>query len=413
MSKLTLPIYVLLGFTAGLGLGYWLAVPEATGPKLPPSRSVSTLTDDFAAPGLTGEVRRVLLMPDLFERTGALAELLGRLGPESLEPVREAYDSVFLDLGETELVLFGEWWARFDPRSALAWTNFSWSTRGSLPVLKAIMRAWGRSDPMAAIAAATVAPNARMRRIWTDSALRGWDESVHDGALEYAESLGHGEARQWALYIVTRRKLLRDGPEAAIAWAEALPDDDETFKLNAFRRLAGGLAEIDPQLAVAFAERHLDGPYAKGLPRRIGIRWVVQDPEAAMHWLASLPPGPNRDDGVQETFGRWLGLSRSGAEEWYASVEREPWLDPAVSIYAKRLGREGEEPLEALRMAEQIEDPELRNPTLGVIARGWLVRDEAAANAWLEQSDLPPEYIARIRVIPGAKRPNKKSKEEN
>jgi len=401
MSQTRLLVIVLLSVVVGAGGGYWLGSrASARRPGPPPSRSVTTVPEGFAPPGLTGEVRDVLLMPDLLARTEALAALLARLGPEALEPVRDAYDSVLLDLGDTELVLFGEWWARFDPMAALAWTNHKWTTRQSIPVTGAIMRTWGRSDPMAAIGAASAAKNNRMRRIWIDKVLRGWDESVQDGALAYADSLGPGPERQWALYVVTRRKVLRDGPGSAIEWAESLPDDDATFKLNAFRRVAGAVAEVDPTLAAAFAQRYLDGPYADGLPRRVGMHWVTQDPQAAMQWLSTLPAGKNRNDGVQETFRQWLVNDRAAARGWMRDHEaqHEPWLAPAVSVYAKSLGRQ--EPEEALRVASGIEDPAIRQPTMGVIAREWLVRDEAAANAWLDECDLPPEFVARIRIVP-------------
>jgi hypothetical protein len=353
--------------------------------------------DDFVMPGLAGEVREVLLIPDLLERTAALATLLGQLEPESLEEVKEAYDSVFLDLDATELVLFGEWWASFDPRSAIAWTSYHWNTRRSIPVHQGIMREWGRSDPLSAILATQSAPNPAVRRRWVESILRGWEESVHEGALSYVESLGHGEDRQWGLSVVARLKVLRDGPEATIAWAESLPDDERAFKLNAFRRAAGAAATVDPLAAAAFAERHLNGPYSKGMPRRVGMPWTDHDPEAAMRWLSTLPDTPNRTDGVLETFRRWLRHSRAAARHWIDTVELEPWVDGALSVHAKSLGKE--DPLEAIRVASQITDPELRQGTLGVVAREWVIRDEEAGKAWLDQSDLPEDFIVRILTI--------------
>lgn len=398
MSKPAVLLSLVVTAVVAAGAGYWIGVSKEPAKPAPASRSVTTVPEGFAPPGLEGEVRDVLLMPDFLERTAALAALLDRLGPESLEAVRAAYDSVLLDLGDTELVLFGEWWGRFDPQAAFKWTNHSWSTRGSMPVISAIMRAWGRTDPQAAIGAASAARNNAVRRRWVDQALRGWDESVEDGALAYAESLSPGPDRQWALYVVTRRMVLRDGAAAAIAWAESLPDDDETFKLNAFRRVAGAAAEVDPELARAFAERHLEGPYGKGLARRAGMHWVDRDGDAAMRWLETLPPGEERDDGVLETFRHWMIVDRPAARSWMQQTPHEPWLDPAVSVYAKALGRQ--DPLAALEVAAAIRDPETRLPTLGVIAREWLVRDEAAADAWLDASDLPPDFIARIRTIP-------------
>jgi len=353
--------------------------------------------EGFAPPGVEGEVRDVLLMPDLLARTKALAALLQTLGPESLEPVRAAYDSVLIDLGDTELALFGHWWAGFDPRAALAWTDRSWQTRKSIPVIAAIMRAWGRVDPKAAIDAAASARNPAIRRQWIDSALRGWDESVHDGALAYAESLGPGQDRQWALYVVTRRRVLRDGAQATIEWAESLPDD-EAFKLNAFRRVASATAEVDPERAADFVERHLDGPYGRGLPRRVGTHWINHDPEAALAWLQTLPEGRLREDGIRESFRHWLIVDRPAAIRWSEQAPRDPWLDPAFSIYARSQSKA--DPRRGLEIASGIHDTGMRHQTTGVIAREWLVRDEPAADAWLEQSDLPPDLVARIRIVP-------------
>ena len=400
MTKFSTFVLILIASITSLGTGYWVGSSRDKTEKLrvPPTRSLTTLPDDFFLPGLAGEVRDVLLKKDLFERIAELATLFDRLGPESLEEVKAAYDSVFLDLGDTELVLFGAWWAGFDPNSAMAWTSYHWTTRRSVPVLQGVMREWGGTDPVSALTAVLGAPSPSEGRRWADNILRGWDESVHDGALEYVERLGRGEDRQWGLYVVTRRKVLRDGPEAALAWAESLPDDDPVLKLNAFRRVAAAAAAVDPAQAAAFAERHLDGPYAKGILRRVGMRWLEHDPEAALLWLSSLPESPNRIDGVIETFRTWRRLDKAASANWIQGREPEPWLDGALSIYAKGLVKT--DPREALRLAGQIHDTDLRNATVAVAAREWLVRDEVAGNAWLDQSSLSPEWIAKIRTIP-------------
>jgi hypothetical protein len=403
MNRPALALSMTVCVAIGLGAGYWIADNLAQRVSPPPSRSVTTLPENFAPPGVTGEVRSVLLEQDLLKRTRDLADLLERLGPESLKDVRDAYQSVFIDLSDTELVLFGAWWARFDPETALRWTNSHWETRGSMPVTRGILREWGRNDPMAAMQATHIAPNQTIRRRWVDSVLRGWDESRHGGALAYAESLPPGEERQWALYIVSRRKVLRDGPEAAIAWVEALPDDQKMFKSNAFKRIAGAVAEVDPEAATAFASRHLDGPFAEGLPRRIAMRWADHDPEGAMAWLSTLPDNPNRNDGVRETFRHWLILDRKAARAWIRDQEHERWLDSAVSVFAKGLGRRS--PVEALGFAHQIHDPKIRRQTVIITAREWLIRNEASANEWLAQADLEEEWLGKIRTIsPGMRK---------
>lgn len=405
MSIRSVLIFVVAAFI-GLGIGHQLWGPgrsAAPKPNLPSPRS-KAVPEDFAPVGLTGEIREILLEPDTFARTEALARRLSELGPESMEQVRDAYDGVLLDQGDTELVLFGEWWGGFDPNAALKWTDHHWNTRESVPVLRGVMRAWGRSDPVGAIGiAAVVAPNDIQRRLWIDYVLRGWDESVVDGALSYAESLAPGPERQWALTVVTRRRVMRDGPELVIAWAEALPDEpDPALKLNAFRRVAGSVAEVDVDLAVAFVERHMDGPYAKGLVERVGARWVNRDPEAAMRWLSSLPAGAARDDGVMETYRAWLARDRAAAQAWVPATPHDVWLDPAVALYARSISLQ--DPHRALDWAGGIADIDLRHGTVGGIARKWLMREPGSAEAWLAQSGLPEDLIRKIRIVPTDKR---------
>ncbi|MDJ0789406.1 MAG: hypothetical protein QNK05_21580 [Myxococcota bacterium] len=404
MSNRTVLVAVVAALV-GLGAGHqiWGARPAAyPAPNLPSPRS-KPVDEGFAPIGVEGEIREILLEPDTLARTEALARRLSELGPESLEPVRAAYEDVLLDQGDTELVLFGEWWGSFDPNAALRWTQHHWNTDEQVPVLRGVMRAWGRSDPITAITTAgAVAPNDVQRLLWVDYVLRGWDESVIDGATSYALSLGAGPQRQWALTVTIRRRVMRDGPESVIAWAEALPEDDEALKLNAYRRVAAAVAEVDVDLAAAFAERHMDGPYGRGLPHRVGATWIKSDPEAAMRWLAAMPASENRNTGVMEAYRAWLARDRKAAQAYVPATPHDGWLDPAVALYARSISLR--DPHGALEWASGIRDVDLREGTMGNIARKWYMRDQGAAEAWLAQSDLPPDLIRKIKIVHTNKR---------
>jgi hypothetical protein len=350
-----------------------------------------------ALPGIAAEVREVLLNPDTLERTADLALLLNGLGPESITPVRAAYDSVFMDLGEIDLILLAEWWARHDPEDAFAWTRSEWQADHPVVVFQ-VLRAWGRSDHEAALRAVQEFPQPALRRPYVDAVLSGWDESGDPGLLEWIEGLGAGHDRQRALYTVARRKVLHEGIEAAFRWAEDLPDDDEVYKLNAYRRVASSAAEVDPEAAAAWAERHADGEYGLQLPRRVGTRWAKRDPEAAMRWLSTLPPSWNRDDAVRETYRNWLRLDGDRATQWMREAPLEPWLEPAVALFAKKLSRE--DPETGLEWAGRISGEELRWGTVSVIARAWLLVDEEAAKGWIDGSAMPDLYRRKVFAIP-------------
>ncbi len=391
------------GVFIGVGIAHQVWGPGSewsSGMDLPTPRS-KAVPEPFVLPGLAGDVREVLLEPDTFLRTEQLARLFSELGPDALEDVRSAYDSVLLDTGDTELVLFGEWWAGFAPRDALDWTEANWNARQSIPVIRGIMRAWGRTDPRFAIQAATMAaPNDAQRRLWVDYVLRGWDESVIDGALSYAKALGHGPERQWALTVLIRRRVMRDGPADVIAWAESLPDrdDDQTFKLNVYRRVAGAVAEVDTDLARAFVDRHMEGRYGHRLPERLGSRWVLREPEAAMAWAVSLPPGEARDETVLETYRAWLAWDRPAAQAWVQAQPADRPIEGAVALYARSISLV--DPPAALDLAMGLTSEKLRMQTVGKIARQWYLREPEAADAWLASSGLPEDFVRKVRIVP-------------
>ncbi|MDG2049326.1 MAG: hypothetical protein P8M78_04105 [Myxococcota bacterium] len=409
MNNLRTVVSVGIGLAVGLLIAWYFALfpaPSPTGQPAfhqAPTRSKTTVEETLAPSGVAAQVREALLIEDLLVRQAAVAELLLSLGPESLGAVRQGYESVLIDLGDSELVLLGDWWARFDPRAALRWTDHNWPARFSTPVVGAALREWGRVDPTAAMAAAQSAPNERMKLRWSEAVLRGWDEARLNGALEFAETLGHGPTRQWALYTVTRRKVLRDGPDAAIAWAESLPDDDPRFKRHALMRVATATAAVQPEKATALVDRHIDGAYYEDLPRRVAKGWFDHDPDEAFTWLSSLPEGPERDDAVRETFRLWLSFSTPPSLAWVQAQPSAPWVDPAHSVYAGYLAKTTS-PEKGMEWTQRIVGEEERHVTQAQVARIWLSVDPERADAWLEKSDLPPDLIKRTRVVPEAMR---------
>ncbi|MAJ62069.1 MAG: hypothetical protein CBC48_20330 [bacterium TMED88] len=53
-----------------------------------------------------------------------------------------------------------------------------------------------------------------------------------------------------------------------------------------------------------------------------------------------------------------------------------------------------------MEWTQRILGEEERQMTQAQVARIWLSVDPEKADAWLEQSDLPPDLIKRTRVVP-------------
>jgi hypothetical protein len=121
-----------------------------------------------------------------------------------------------------------------------------------------------------------------------------------------------------------------------------------------------------------------------------------------MTWLATLPAGPDRDAGVQETYRVWLSRDREAAMAWMRGAELEPWLEPALALFAVVLARES--PAEALEWAERILDDERRLEATAKIGRQWLRADPEAARSWLDEAELPDQTRAWILAPPKERR---------
>jgi hypothetical protein len=229
------------------------------------------------------------------------------------------------------------------------------------------------------------------------AAMAGWEESDPDGATAFVRSIEVLTERQRAASLLARRRVLSLGGAGAIAWVQSLPADG--FRTELEKRIAGEAAVVDPEAALPWAEERIgDASRITGLPRRIGTRLARTDPLAAMAWLASLPDGRDRDDGVMETFRDWRALHRTGATAWISQQEPAPWLEPALALYADQLAME--RPEEGLALVAGFDDATLRNRFTVTIARKWMRREPDAAKAWLERAGLPDEVQERIRVVP-------------
>ena len=347
--------------------------------------------------GTEAELVEILQLNDPLERGRLLTTKFQTLGPDSLDEVLDAYDVVFFEIGDFEFEMLATWWTRFDPQAALDFTRTYWAASNN-SVVQAVFRQWASTDPTAAHQALLWAgSNPEHPDPWINALVTGWDESGYPGLYDFVYSLGPGFHRQRALMQLAQRQIRRDGADAAIAWAESLPPgrEQDVLKLNAFRRVAGALAQEDPEAATAFTLKHYSSPYGVGLPSWVGRRWSFYEPELTMAWLSTLPEGSNRDKGVEDTFIAWSRRDRESALDWASQQDLEAeWFQPALSHYARRLALTDIN--QGLELAGYVHHPEYRMMTVGKIVRTWLTRDPLEARKWLKNSDLTIKERAKI-----------------
>jgi hypothetical protein len=382
-SLIWLLIGSVLGFSAGglifhgfQGLRAGSASPASDSPGVPVADAVD-------------QMREIFKRSEALQRVSGLASLLPHVDPKDAPVVAEVFETSPFDSGDPELVLFGIWWAEHEPGAAYAWTTTDWRARHA-NVIAAVVRSWAHRDPKVALAAARGLPFANQRDLATDAAIIGWDESGQPGLLEAMQQFNNIEFQQ-SCEALARRRVIALGAEGALRWLDSLPAGTIHDVLS--MRVASAAA-ADKRGATVVADwarpKVTEGSERpSGFPRRIGMRWVQHDPDQAMAWLASLPAGADRDDGVSDAFRAWLRRDAVAAHGWIEKTGVQAWNEPAIAVYARAIS--WERPKEAIELARRITNESSRESTTVAIGQVWFGKEPEAARAWLASADVPEE----------------------
>jgi hypothetical protein len=364
-----------------------------------------------AASAPAGEgVAAALRDPDPYARARKLGALLPALGPEAIPGIREALDEFRLDLGAVEFELLLRFWASHEPAEATAWTFKRASPLYRNAASRTVIETWAAADPAAAVVAvdsAIAEADEEIARIAELALVHGWFQKDRPGLEHYVYRLGSGIKRQRALFGYALALAAAEGSDAAIRWAEGLPEDDLRFKREVYGQLMSALAWADMSAAARFCDAYCDGPLGSGL-RNVLIRTRLRNDEYGgdvVEWVARVPEGDeeqrkNWRQSLWVAYATWAYRERDAALEWMAEKtagpeEPEPWVRQLYGEYARLLATDS--PEKAIRWAERVEDDQEREVTLVRIAHFWRQQDEAAAEAWLSGSSLSEPARDRAR----------------
>jgi len=391
-----------------IALGFAFGQLSRVGREPLPAPRAAILTHRTNDAAVDEALLSALLEPDLLTRVGQTARVLATIPSDRADSVLATLGRIALAPGDLEVGLAADWLARSDPKAALEWATAERYGKHAW-VLAAVARRWAQSDPQGAIQAFQSSIGDAAQAAILVSLLLGWDEAGQPGMVDFLLGLKQGRVPQAGIEVLVRRKILRDGPEATIRWAESLPpnrpDVVSNLKRNAMRRTASALAESDPKGAMEWTATFGEGPYGAGAYRRVAIRTAVNDGLGTMRWLQSLPAGQQRDSALQEAYRTWLGQDRNDALAWLAEEPDAAWLDPAHAVYAGVLSKtEGHEA--ALAWVEKIDENPRRQRSAKKIGSAWYRREPEKAKAWAEH---PPDWVSERTAL--AIRDPKASKE--
>ena len=305
-------------------------------------------------------------------------------------------------------------WTRFDAPGAFA-TARDWPTQWSSVLMKGAMHAWGFTDGRAALAASERIEDEELRESLQMELLSGWVAS-HDrlGASEFAATLSKPRRRN-RLALRLAAEAMRDGPDAVIAWEDAVPvDAPNDFKKAVFGRAAAVLARLDPERVKPWYESRMHRPYTRGGLSGIASKWAqYHDTNALIAWIESLPSETVREaervEAIRQAFLIWAVKAPVEAATWLESASPGPLRDKAIDMFARAINDTS--PAEALRWAGQIADEKLRRRRTLKYTRRWFAEDPEAASAWLAEADLPDAW--RYQILKNLPQDTRRGKAKN
>jgi len=217
--------------------------------------------------------------------------------------------------------------------------------------------------------------------------VQGWARSeAHDSLASYIERLDPGRPRQRAIEALIS-EILKRGPDALIAWADAIPlDAERQWKRITFRKSVGAMARVDAPRTALWLDLHLGRRYAANSVKILALTWIQSDPAAAMDWLATLDEEYATKKLVKRCFSGWATRDKRAAEAWALDAPWTSTLDPVFRVVVRR--HFDRDPAQAMRWAHRIRDRDTRLRILASTGRAWWRADPDAFMAWLPESGL-------------------------
>ena len=323
------------------------------------------------------------------------------------------------------LVTFGvlDAWGKNDPNAALEWVLAHPAPDGSGESrVDSLMGELTRRDPAAAIARWDAA-SAEQQGKWLPTLTREWAIQDPAAASRWAEQqwrLGHGivglvrGAESWirtdaagaaaflkevlptARQPSDRQELVQlwvtAEPSAALgALREVVPAQGRDAVLS---RLLPMAVAADPASAVG-AVSGIRDPVLRGQTiSNIGLQWSSRDPENALNWAVSLPPGSEQTAAIRSVYRVWSATQFNGAKaslERLNSIQRDEAL---VGIIHERMNTSV---AQAADLGLMVSDSQTRSELLDSVLQRWGRSNPAAAASWLETSQIPATLREELR----------------
>jgi hypothetical protein len=261
---------------------------------------------------------------------------------------------------------------------------------GRESALRALLDAWARSAPDAAMAWARALPDVSERNLALESVFRDLATRDPGAAITRAPGALAGTHLERVLEVAFNTLAASDPSRAAQLLEELPPGDVQTI---AVMDVARALATRDVTRALAWANSlGIDFTRWLALSSVLSV-WAQREPLAAANYVVGMPAGPALDY-VAGQFAAVMAAKPQDGILWAEALASPAARDAAFVTLASAWAQRA--PLDAVRWAQSLAQEPVRTNALAGAHAMWRLQDPRAAQAWLDAAPLPAGTKARI-----------------
>ena len=340
-----------------------------------------------------GIAQALLAQPPANDRNAALGAVIEALGRNDPARAIALLDSVQVPVLRARLATsIAETWSAVHPDAAARWlvgdgARFLDPAAVAAPLLRALAQ-WSAFDPEAATKFAADQPPDRgpvTRSLGL--AGRAWGQKDPQAALAWARALPATDQRRGSIIQSVWQGWTEQNPaQAASALGPQLFNGGRLYA-DLAGTVAKAWAGVDPGASAQWAVTLPPGSARRNALYQVAVTWTQTDPAGASRWAGSLPAGNTRLEIWREIVGSWADADLDAAGAWLGALPQGRDHDEAVTAYLPKM--EPIDPAKALVWAGTISENGLRAEQVQAILARWSRRDPAAARNWAAASGVP------------------------
>jgi len=167
-------------------------------------------------------------------------------------------------------------------------------------------------------------------------------------------------------------------PQAALAWAQTLPDSQSVSALNS---VTSSWAINNPAAAAAYVQNSTNPSTFSTADPAIAQALAAEDPQAALTFANSLPDGTAKNQALNNVVVSMAKTDFTAAWSYAATLPAE---DNPVGIMTNLVGAlANQDPNQAAGLINQFPAGAAQDNAMSFIAKAWISQDPQAFTVWL------------------------------